>query len=64
MDLILDAFARKELEHLSAAELDCYDALLHENDQDLYAWVTGQTAAPVRFAPLIKRITLGISAKY
>ena len=62
MDLILEAFARKELVNLTPAELDCYDALLHENDQDLYSWVTGQAAPPTRFAPIIERIALGISA--
>ena len=33
-----------------------YDALLSENDHDLYQWVTGHTAPPPRFSDLIDRI--------
>lgn len=61
MDLILGAFSRAELENLNAAELDLYDDLLQENDQELYAWVTAQTRVPERFAPIIDRICAGIS---
>lgn len=57
MDLILSAFAEAELAKMDAAELALYDALLLENDQDLYQWVTGQAAPPERFAALITRIS-------
>jgi antitoxin CptB len=57
MDLILSAFAADHLAQLDAADLDDYDALLDENDQDLYRWVTGQEAAPDRFSALISRIS-------
>ena len=57
MDLILSTFADAELAGMSAEELDLYDALLHENDQDLYVWVTGQDAAPERFSDLISRVS-------
>ena len=42
---------------VDAGRLDLYDALLNENDQDLYQWVTGQVAAPERFAELIADIS-------
>lgn len=58
MDLILTAFADRELAAMSDDQLDCYDALLHENDQDLYQWVTGQAPAPARFDRLIGEIAL------
>ena len=35
MDLILGHFSDDELAGLSGAELDAYEALLSENDQDL-----------------------------
>jgi antitoxin CptB len=57
MDLILQTFAEANLEAMPEAELETYDALLHENDQDLYQWVTGQVAAPDPFGPLIDRIS-------
>lgn len=56
MDVILIRFSKARLETLSEAELDLYDALLEENDQDLYQWVSGQIAPPARFAPLIDEI--------
>ena len=57
MDIILSRYADARLAHLDAAQLDLYDALLSENDQDLYQWVTGQVAAPDPFAPLIADIS-------
>ncbi len=57
MDLILSAFADEKLAGMGDAELTLYDALLSENDQDLYQWVTGQTAAPARFAALVTTIS-------
>ena len=53
MDLILTAYADANLEGMEEARMDLYDAMLHENDQDLYQWVTGQVPAPARFAGLI-----------
>ena len=57
MDLILSAYADRTLHDMDAAQLDLFEALLHENDQDLYRWVTGQEAAPTRFADLIADIS-------
>ena len=56
MDLILQAYAERNLAAMDSAGLETYDALLHENDQDLYQWVTGQVAAPERFGDLITDI--------
>ena len=57
MDLILSAFADDRLADMDDVALDLYDALLSENDQDLYQWVTGQAAPPVRFSGLISQIS-------
>lgn len=56
MDILMMRFADAHLDALDGADLDLYDRLLSENDQDLYQWVTGQTPAPVEFAPMIARI--------
>lgn len=56
MDIILTRYADARLPALSESEIINYDALLSENDQDLYQWVTGQVPAPGRFAALIKDI--------
>ncbi len=61
MDIILERFADDNLADMDEATLDLYDALLEENDQDLYQWVTGQVAAPERFAGLIGVISNAIS---
>lgn len=56
MDLILMAFAEANLARMSGAELDLYEILLAENDQDLYQWVTGQVPAPQDLMALIGEI--------
>ncbi|MCI5098088.1 MAG: succinate dehydrogenase assembly factor 2 [Rhodobacteraceae bacterium] len=58
MDLILSAYAAEHLPAMSEAELDQYDALLRENDQDLYQWVTGQVDAPEPLADLVAKVAL------
>lgn len=59
MDLILSAYADVTLAAMSEAELDAYEALLEENDQDLYQWVSGQIAAPAEHAELVAKIANG-----
>lgn len=64
MDLILGHFADGPLADLNVAELDDYELLLAENDQDLYLWVTArlpgrpvvEDAAPDAIAGLLVRI--------
>ena len=56
MDLILSAYADANLASMNEDALALYDALLHENDQDLYQWVTGQAECPGPYAALIRDI--------
>ena len=56
MDVILSRFAELHLGGLDDAMLDSYDALLRENDHDLYYWVSGVQEPPETFAPLVARI--------
>lgn len=46
MDLIFGRFADERLSSLGERELRAYEALLDENDQDLYLWVSGAAQAP------------------
>ena len=56
-DLIIGQFADRELEAMSGAELDEFEALLEQPDQDLYAWIVGQAAAPQAVdTPLLRRL--------
>ena len=57
MDLVLGPWADAHLAGLSEAELDEYEVLLAENDQDLMAWILGTAPAPEGFAALLARIT-------
>ncbi len=57
MDLVLGPFADAHLAGLSEADLLTYDALLAENDQDLMAWILGQSAPPADLAGMLERIT-------
>ncbi|MCB1333668.1 MAG: succinate dehydrogenase assembly factor 2 [Roseivivax sp.] len=56
MDLILSRYAEERLPQMSTAELDRYEALLSENDQDLYQWVSGQAPAPVALQAIVADI--------
>lgn len=57
MDILLQNYADKHLETMDVAELDVYEAMLNENDQDLYQWVTGQVAPPAELADLVNKVS-------
>lgn len=61
MDIILERYADDNLAQMDPDRLDLFDALLHENDQDLYQWVTGQVATPDPYGALIADISIVIS---
>ncbi|PID35770.1 MAG: succinate dehydrogenase assembly factor 2 [Rhodobacterales bacterium] len=63
MDIILGRFAQRALAGLSAAELDQYELLLGENDNDLYQWVTEQKPTPERLVELMDQVR-EIGAKF
>jgi antitoxin CptB len=46
MDLILGGFADTGLAGLDDAAMDAYEAMLEENDWDLYYWITGARRVP------------------
>ncbi len=56
MDLILVAYAEARLASMDDDTLARYDALLSENDQDLYQWVSGQKPAPQALAEMVADI--------
>ncbi|MCH2248752.1 MAG: succinate dehydrogenase assembly factor 2 [Cognatishimia sp.] len=57
MDIILSRYAESHLATMDAPALDLYEALLNENDQDLYQWVSGQAEAPESLSGLISKIS-------
>ncbi len=56
MDLILGPFADQRLGALGVAEIVAYDALLAENDHDLYLWISGVAAMPDHHSEIIQRV--------
>lgn len=56
MDMILGPFSDGALGKLDADDLARYEALLQENDQDLYQWFSGQVAAPAQHLPMIAKV--------
>jgi antitoxin CptB len=48
-DLILGPFADAHLEQLSGAQLDEFEALIDQPDQDLYGWIVGSLPTPEAF---------------
>ena len=61
MDLILKNFADVNLNSMSELELENFENLLLENDQDLYQWSTGQVDPKKEFIGLIQDIKNFIS---
>lgn len=56
MDLILGGYADERLAGMEGAELDLYETLLGEADDELYAWVAGRQAPPPRYTALLASI--------
>lgn len=59
MDLILSDFANRRLGDMDTAGLTLYDALLEENDHDIYGWVAGQFPTPAQYLALVTEIAEG-----
>ncbi len=57
MDLILTDFADAALDRMSPEDLATYDALLHENDHDIFGWILGQAAPPDQYSNLMVQLT-------
>jgi len=48
-DLILGPFADRHVPSFSPAELDWFEVLLDQPDQDVYAWIIGTLPTPADF---------------
>ncbi|WP_022706859.1 succinate dehydrogenase assembly factor 2 [Paracoccus zeaxanthinifaciens] len=72
MDLILGHFADDGLGRLTDEQLDLYERMLGENDQDLYLWVTARIktespvdrGAPDFLAPMLEMIADHAAARF
>ena len=56
-DLILGPFADEHVSTFTEAELDWFEALLNQEDQDLYGWILEREPTPAAFdGPLMDRL--------
>ena len=55
-DLILGPFADRYAGTLSDSQLDAFEALMEEADQDLYEWIVERTPTPPEFDGEIMRM--------
>ena len=55
-DIVLGNFAERHLHELDGEMLAVYEALLDENDIDIWNWLTGQAACEPRYDGLLKRL--------
>jgi antitoxin CptB len=62
MDLILGGHADARLDAMDESELALFEAVLAENDHDLFQWVTGQGAPPERYAALMRELSVRAAA--
>ena len=61
---MLGPFSDGAIAALDAATLDVYEALLSENDHDIYSWVSGQVPAPEAYADLVSTLRAHAEAQY
>lgn len=56
MDLILGGFADAGMADLTDPQLDALEAMMEENDQELYTWMSGQIAPDPAHAEIVEHI--------
>jgi len=56
-DIILGRFARAHLGSFNAAELDQYEKLLANGDNDIFDWLSGRAEVPAEEnSPVVRRL--------
>jgi antitoxin CptB len=56
MDMLFGPYADGPAAALDDGALGDFEALLEENDQDLYAWISGARPMPAHVAPALGRV--------
>lgn len=56
MDLLFGKYADAGLADLSDPELDAFEDLMEENDNDLYLWISGASPVPDHHVPAVERV--------
>ncbi len=58
-DLILGPFADSHVRSFTEAEFVAFEALLNQEDHDVYNWINGKTEPPAEFdTPILERLRI------
>ncbi len=63
MDLLIGGYADAHLATMSDADLDEFEQLMEEHDQDLLAFATGQVETPAHLKPMLDKLVAFSSSK-
>lgn len=63
MDLLIGGYADAHLAQMDDAELDAFEHLMEEHDQDLLAYATGQVATPQDLKPMLDKLVAFSSSR-
>jgi antitoxin CptB len=63
-DILLGQFARAHLKGFDTVQLDQYEALLDEGDNDIFDWTAGRAAVPPDKDTPVLRMVLGFRVRF
>jgi antitoxin CptB len=63
LDLVLGQFAERHLPAMNDVEMGLYEAILNENEHDIYAWLAGREALPKEHDHHIMHMILNFKLK-
>ncbi|TXL81649.1 succinate dehydrogenase assembly factor 2 [Vineibacter terrae] len=63
-DILLGQFARAHVMEFTAAQLDQYEALLEESDNDIFDWAAGKQAVPPGKDTPVLRLVLAFKVRF
>ena len=56
MDLVFGPFADAQITDLAQADIDAYEALLTENDHDIFQWIAQPDFEPDKYSTILALI--------
>lgn len=56
LDILVGGFARAQIDQLTEPELQVFEELLNNPDQEILAWIQGIAPVPAEFAVIVTKI--------
>ncbi len=63
VDLLLGHYADVSIADMNKEDLDLFEAVLNETDQDIWAWITKQTSTPDRYTAFFADAVAALNEK-